>query len=86
MSIRTASAYGKLFLINPTFGSHELLVQFMSVSDSISHSAVVRFYAKLPPDVGRSRFTTTTAPLSALKEVDQEAAKAIWLLQTGEEL
>jgi hypothetical protein len=83
--VRTATAYGKLFLVKQTFGG-EMLVQFMSVSDSISHSAVVRFYAKLPPDVGRSKFTTTTAPLSSLIEVDQEAAKAIWLIQTGEEL
>lgn len=40
--VRTATAYGKLFLVKQTFGG-EMLVQFMSVSDSISHSAVVRF-------------------------------------------
>jgi hypothetical protein len=82
--VRTATAYGKLFLVKQTFGG-EILVQFMSVSDSISHSALVRFYAKLPLPQ-KSRFTTTTAPLSSLIEVDQEAAKAIWLIQTGEEL
>jgi len=79
MGVRTASAAGKLFLIKQTFGGGEILVQFMSVSDSISHSAVVTYYHE-------PTFYRTTVPLSYLKEVDQEAAKAIWLLQTGEEL
>jgi hypothetical protein len=81
--VRTASAAGKLFLVKQTFGGGEILVQFMSVSDSISHSAVVRFHRTSASVV---IFSTTTAPLSSLIEVDQEAAKAIWLLQTGEEL
>ena len=83
MSIRTASAAGKLFLVKQTFGSREILVQFVSLSDTISHAAVVRFHAS---DVSDISFGTTTTPLSSLKEVDQEAAKAIWLIQTGEEL
>ena len=77
--VRTATAAGKLFLTNQTFGSRELLVQFVCVSDSISHSAVIRHYHG-------SEFHQTTISLRQLKEVDQEAAKAIWLIQTGEEL
>jgi hypothetical protein len=82
--VRTATAAGKLFLIKQTFGGGEILVQFMSVSDSISHSAVVRYHTLMVADI--ALFSTTTTPLSSLIEVDQEAAKAIWLIQTGEEL
>jgi putative alpha-1,2-mannosidase len=77
--VRTASAAGKLFLVKQTFGSRERLVQFVGVSDTIAHSAFVRQY------IG-SDFYRTAIPLSSLIEVDQEAAKAIWLIQTGEEL
>jgi hypothetical protein len=84
MSIRTATAAGKLFLVKQTFANREMLVQFMSVSDSISHAAVVRFHATNLADT--AMFSTITTPLSSLIEVDQEAAKAIWLIQTGEEL
>ena len=82
MSIRTASAAGKLFLYKQTFGG-EILMQFLCVSDAVAHAAVVRYRAS---DVSDISFGTTTIQLSSLIEVDQEAAKAIWLLQTGEEL
>lgn len=80
--VRTATAEGKLFLIKQTFGN-EILVQFLRVSNSISHSAEVRFQTSEPSVV---TVHTSTVPLSSLKEVDQETAKTIWLLQTGEEL
>jgi hypothetical protein len=80
--VRTATAYGKLFLVKQTFGSRELLVQFEAVSDLIAHSAIVRHFSKH----SQGAFVVTTIPLSSLIEVDQEAAKAIWLIQTGEEL
>ena len=83
MSIRTASAAGKLFLLKRTFGG-EMLVQFLSVSDVVAHAARVRFHATKVADV--IMFSETAVPLSSLIEVDQEAAKAIWLIQTGEEL
>ena len=83
MPIRTATAYGKLFLVKQTFANREMLVQFEAVSDSISRAAVVRFHRTSASVV---IFSTTTVPLSSLIEVDQEAAKAIWLIQTGEEL
>ena len=80
--VRTATAAGKLFLVKQTFGG-EMLVQFLCVSDAVAHAAVVRYRAS---DVSDISFGTSTVPLSSLKEVDQEAAKAIWLIQTGEEL
>jgi hypothetical protein len=80
--IKTATAGGKLFLVKrPT---KEYLVQFMEVSDRYAHSAVIRFYENLAS--GTHAFANVTIPLKALTNVDQEAAKAIWLLQTGEEL
>lgn len=81
--VRTASAAGKLFLVKRTFGG-EMLVQFLSVSDFVAHAARVRYHATKVADV--IMFSETTISLSELKEVDQEAAKAIWLIQTGEEL
>lgn len=80
--VRTATAEGKLFLIKQTFGN-EILVQFVRVSDRRSHSAEVRFRASESDVV---TFLMSTVPLASLKEVDQETAKTIWLLQTGEEL
>lgn len=74
---RTATAEGKLFVFKrPT---REYLVRFVEVSDKYAHSAVIRYH-----DV--SSFNYATIPLADLTEVDQEAAKAIWLLQTGEEI
>ena len=84
MAIRTATAAGKLFLTKQTFGGRDLLVQFMGVSDRISRAARVRYHATKVVDT--AMFSETFIPLSSLKEVDQEAAKAIWLIQTGEEL
>lgn len=84
MSIRTASAAGKLFLTKQTFGGRDLLVQFMGVSDRISHAARVRFCESKVVDT--AMFSETFIPLYSLIEVDQEAAKVIWLIQTGEEL
>lgn len=80
--IKTATAGGKLFLIKrPT---KEYLVQFMEVSDTHAHSAVIRYYEAMTLVSG---FNIATIPLSDLTNVEnQEAAKAIWLLQTGEEL
>jgi hypothetical protein len=85
MSIRTASAAGKLFLYKQTFGG-EILMQFLCVSDAVAHAAVVRYRASDVSDVSDISFGTTTIQLSSLIEVDQEAAKVIWLIQTGEEL
>lgn len=79
---RTANAAGKLFLIKRQ--TRDYLVQFIEVSDRQSHSAVVRFYENLAS--GTHAFANVTVPLADLTVVDQEAAKAIWLLQTGEEL
>lgn len=75
--IRTATAAGKLFVIKrPT---REYLVQFNEVSSQYAHSAVIKYHDE-------TGFNYATIPLSDLRQVDQEAAKAIWLLQTGEEL
>ena len=82
--VRTANAAGKLFLVKQTFANREMLVQFMGVSDTIAHAARVRFCELTVADT--AMFSETFIPLSSLIEVDQEAAKAIWLLQTGEEL
>ena len=74
---RTATAEGKLFVIKrPT---REYLVRFVDVSGTYAHSALIRYH-----DV--TGFNYGTIPLADLPEVDQEAAKAIWLLQTGEEI
>jgi hypothetical protein len=78
---RTANAAGKLFLIKRQ--TRDYLVQFIEVSGQHAHSAVIRYYEQLTLVSG---FNMATIPLSDLTEVDQEAAKAIWLLQTGEEL
>ena len=74
---RTAIAEGKLFLIKRPTG--EYLVMFVEVSDKYAHSAVIRYHYG-------TGFNCATIPLADLTEVDQEAAKAIWLLQTGEEI
>jgi hypothetical protein len=79
MGIRTASAHNKLFLIRRLVGG-EMLVKFVGVSDSLAHHAVVEFK---PTSLVWQRANVL---LSSLIEVDQEAAKVIWLLQTGEEL
>ena len=92
MTIRTATAAGKLFLIERTIGKDEMLVQFIRVSDTLSHCAVVRYYSQTVitapffTEAITMHFHTMGIQLTRLKEVDQEAAKAIWLLQTGEEL
>jgi hypothetical protein len=75
--IKAATAAGRFYLIKrPT---REYLVQFQEVSSQYAHSAVIRYH----DEVG---FQIATIPLRDLTEIDQEAAKAIWLLQTGEEL
>jgi hypothetical protein len=75
--IKTATAAGRLFLVKHPI--KEYLVQFMEVSDRYAHSAVIRYH----DEVG---FQIATILLADLTTVDQEAAKAIWLLQTGEGL
>lgn len=75
--VRTASAAGRFYLIKrPT---REYLVQFQEVSSQYAHSAVIRYH----DEVG---FQIATIPLRDLSAVNQEAAKALWLLQTGEEV
>jgi hypothetical protein len=54
-------------------------VQFLSVSGDAAHSANVR---KFDGDY----FSVKVVELIYLTDIDQEAAKTMWLLQTGEEL
>jgi len=75
--IRTASAACKLFLC--TSPDDNCIVQFLSVSGDAAHSANVR---KFDGDY----FSVKVVELIYLTDIDQEAAKTMWLLQTGEEL
>jgi hypothetical protein len=81
--VRTATAEGKLFMTEQVFSDREILVQFVRVSDRLSHSAEVRFHTS---EASVISIHMLTVPLASLNEVDQETAKTIWLLQTGEEL